>query len=264
MPSLNEFPDPFELRSKLSLVKPLPWHFAGNGYEVFFEIEPSTAKELLPPPLSLSRFPGLLSVVFSDMVSTSHAQDMVSDPYACQYQECLVKIHCQYDGQAGWYVPLSFVDKDFSLVRGIFQGFPKRIATISMTRFHTHHSQVASVAEFGKVKALADRIGAGSISLELEVRGSGPELPSDLGRMYVMRHIPDITTPGHPLVHDLCELSVRDHVKVQLAAGDGFAEIETVDAFGMVTPKKFFGARAISEGFTLTGARSLYSYINLN
>ena len=51
-----------------------------------------------------------------------------------QYKECFVVVRCSYGGATYSRCVLIWVDKDFALARGWFQGYPKKLGSIWMTR----------------------------------------------------------------------------------------------------------------------------------
>ena len=43
------------------------------------------------------------------------------NPERAVYHECLVMLHCAYEGETGYIVPYIQVDNDFRLMRGFIQ-----------------------------------------------------------------------------------------------------------------------------------------------
>ena len=51
-----------------------------------------------------------------------------------QYKECFVVVRCTYAGETYSRCVYIWVDKDFALARGWYQGYPKKLGAIWMTR----------------------------------------------------------------------------------------------------------------------------------
>ena len=51
-----------------------------------------------------------------------------------QYKECFVVVRCRYGGETYSRCVCIWVDKDFALARGWYQGYPKKLGSIWMTR----------------------------------------------------------------------------------------------------------------------------------
>jgi acetoacetate decarboxylase len=78
---------------------------------------------------------GSCSFVFADWSSSSDADPRVrDDPARGQYKEAYAVLYGTYDGKPVGRVPFIWVDNDLSLVRGLIQGFPKKLGHIAMTR----------------------------------------------------------------------------------------------------------------------------------
>ena len=51
-----------------------------------------------------------------------------------QYKEVFLVVRCKYQGDTYTRCLFIWVDKDFAMLRGIFQGYPKRLGSIHLTR----------------------------------------------------------------------------------------------------------------------------------
>ena len=56
------------------------------------------------------------------------------DPVRSQYKECFVVVRCTWNGEHYSRCVYIWVDKDFALARGWYQGYPKKLGSIWMTR----------------------------------------------------------------------------------------------------------------------------------
>ena len=127
------FPKTPEGRS--SLIPPPPWHYSGEMLTVEYRTDPARVEGLLPEGAALSRDdPGAVAVIWADWQSCGDDFSEVLDPVRSQYKECFVVIRCEWEGQTWSRSPFIWVDKDFALVRGYHQGYPKKLGDIWMTR----------------------------------------------------------------------------------------------------------------------------------
>jgi hypothetical protein len=73
-------------------------------------------------------------MIWADWQSCGDSFEEVLDPVRSQYKECFAVIRCKWDGQTWSRSPYIWVDKDFAMVRGYHQGYPKKLGEIWMTR----------------------------------------------------------------------------------------------------------------------------------
>ena len=91
--------------------------------------------DLLPEGLALAEEdPGAVAVIWADWQSCSDGFEEILDPVRAQYKECFVVVRCQWEGTTWSRCPYIWVDKDFAMVRGYHQGYPKKLGEIWMTR----------------------------------------------------------------------------------------------------------------------------------
>ncbi|MEM0088966.1 MAG: acetoacetate decarboxylase family protein [Archaeoglobaceae archaeon] len=93
-------------------------------------------------------------------------------PQLVQYNECAVFTRVFIDGKSYAYCPFMYVDNDLSLVRGLLAGFPKKIATIAITKKHP-------MLQMKKLGANASRSGYSLIKVIVEIEGDAKSLPFD-------------------------------------------------------------------------------------
>jgi acetoacetate decarboxylase len=117
-----------------AILTPPPWHYSGEIISVDFTADPSVVAALMPPGIEPAG-DGAASLVFADWSSASDADPRVrDDPARGQYKEAYAILYGTSDGKPVGRVPFIWVDSDLSLVRGLIQGFPKKLGQIAMTR----------------------------------------------------------------------------------------------------------------------------------
>jgi acetoacetate decarboxylase len=118
-----------------SLLPPPPWHYSGEMITVEYRTDPDRVAELLPDGASLaSNDPGAVALIWADWQSSGDDLSEVLDPVRSQYKETFAVIRCEWDDQLWSRCPFIWVDKDFAMVRGYHQGYPKKLGEIWMTR----------------------------------------------------------------------------------------------------------------------------------
>jgi hypothetical protein len=102
---------------------------------VEYRTEPERVAELLPAGASLADDdPGAVSLIWADWQSCGDDLVETLDPVRSQYKECFAVVRCKWEEKTWSRSPYIWVDKDFALVRGYHQGYPKKMGDIWMTR----------------------------------------------------------------------------------------------------------------------------------
>ena len=118
-----------------SLVPAPPWHYSGQMLTIEYRTDPAAVAELLPAPLELAADdPGAVAVIWADWQSCSDDGNELLDPVRSQYMETFVVVRCQYRGETYSRCVYIWVDKDFAMVRGHHQGYPKKMGELYLTR----------------------------------------------------------------------------------------------------------------------------------
>ncbi|MFD9635089.1 acetoacetate decarboxylase family protein [Streptomyces violascens] len=160
MSSVRGYFHPKTATGESSVVPAPPWHYSGDVLTVEYRTDPARVRELLPHPLELApEDPGAVALVWADWQSCSASRDELLDPVRAQYKEALAVVRCSYRGQVHSRCVYIWVDKDFALVRGFHQGYPKKLGSIHQTRPHPFGPapRIEAGARFGATLAAADR-----------------------------------------------------------------------------------------------------------
>jgi acetoacetate decarboxylase len=144
-----------------SLLPAPPWHYSGDLLTVEYRTDPARVAELLPAPLELApEDPGAVALIWADWQSCGDSGEELLDPVRAQYRECFAVVRCSYDGTVYSRCVYIWVDKDFALVRGQYQGYPKKLGSIHQTRPHPFGRAAPRIAPGGRFAgtlAAADR-----------------------------------------------------------------------------------------------------------
>jgi acetoacetate decarboxylase len=214
---------PLTPAGKHSVVHGPPWWFDMDCIQFDYFVEPNMAMAFLPRPLALDdTAPGAIQLAFCDSTAVSEDQpDLhVWAPGDANYLECLLKIRCRQDGRAGYYVALSWVTNDQSLVRGFLQGFPKRLARIDMTRFF-RAKQCGGAFQGSQLGARVQTNDGMSLSVvhTCEHRGTEADLPS--GPFLLRQHVPCVGVAAGTMIDQLVEPVVESSVISDIWVGHG-------------------------------------------
>jgi acetoacetate decarboxylase len=258
-------PFPRTASGRASLLPPPPWHYSGDLLTVEYRTDPSHVRAVLPPDVDLvhdDEDPGAVAFIWADWQSCGDDGAELLDPIRSQYKEAFVVVRCRYDGQVYSRCVFIWVDKDFALVRGYLQGYPKKLGSIHQTRPVTLGSggpRLEAGGRFGMTLAASDRrLATATITLEGEVSDGG-------------------FVNGHPMLHHRwfpsIELNGRDSLSevvtmsgVDVELGPVFAGSATLELFDapteeltLLAPDEILGGYFRTVGTTFTGGRTLHS-----
>lgn len=155
----NSFTAPFTQTGRSSLVPPPPWHYAGWLVNVAFEFDAFAASILVPP--TAGRAVGRGCVHFADWQACTDGHELL-DPVLAQYRETIVVLELERpNGSHCMYCPAIWVDQDISLMRGLLQGWPKKMGSTWLTRSlpldHPAASPLRRGSRFGASLSVKDR-----------------------------------------------------------------------------------------------------------
>src|SRR5690349_7791038 len=135
MAELRGFLAPRSPEGAASLVPAPPWHYAGDVLTIEYRAASGSVARWLPSGVEPAEDePDAVALVFADWQSCSADGDELLDPVRSQYKEAFIVVRCRHDGETYSRCILIWVDKDFALARGWFQGYPKKLGSIWMTR----------------------------------------------------------------------------------------------------------------------------------
>jgi acetoacetate decarboxylase len=161
MSAVKGFFYPRTATGSASLIPPPPWHYSGDLLTVEYRTDPARVAELLPEPLApAAEDPGAVALIWADWQSCSSSREELLDPVRSQYKEAFVVVRCSFRGTTYSRCVYIWVDKDFAVLRGMHQGYPKKLGSMWQTRPHpfSHAApQLAPGGMFGATLAAGDR-----------------------------------------------------------------------------------------------------------
>lgn len=210
-----------------SLIPTPPWHYSGEMLTVEFRADPARVAELLPEEATLLEDdPGLCALIWADWQSCGDDFSEILDPVRSQYKECFAVIRCRWGGEVWSRSPYIWVDKDFALVRGYHQGYPKKLGEIWMTRpvvVGSAGPRLEPGGRFGATLSVAGRlIAKAEITLRDEAERPGE---SNAHPMLHNRYWPSIELGGEPSMDELVTMRGYDGEIADVWSGDASLEL---------------------------------------
>jgi acetoacetate decarboxylase len=261
---MKGLPFPRTESGRASLLPTPPWHYSGDLLTVEYRTDPRNVRAVLPPDVSLvndDEDPGAVAFIWADWQSCGADGAELLDPVRSQYKEAFVVVRCRYEGHLYSRCVFIWVDKDFALVRGYLQGYPKKIGSIHQTRPVSVGSagpRLEPGGLFGMTLAANDRrLATATVRLE------GPSSSNGFVNGHPMLHhrwFPKIELNGED---SLSEVVTMSGVNVEL--GPGFAGTATLELFeapseelARLAPLEILGGYFRSVGTTFAGGRTLH------
>ncbi|MFN3384692.1 MAG: acetoacetate decarboxylase family protein [Archaeoglobaceae archaeon] len=175
---------------------------------------------------------GELWFYFAEIISRSPKCPELNyeTPQLVQYNECAIFTRVFVGGKSYAYCPFMYVDNDLSLVRGLLAGFPKKIASIAITKRHP-------MLKMKKIGANASRSGYNLIKIVVELQKEESSLPFEsFGPWLTRRYF-------EPLNVDELLLFNFDATYGKIESGDAFVEVnggvnDRLEAFRAVEVKR--------------------------
>lgn len=212
VPELQGFMLPRTPQGEASIVPPPPWHYSGDVLTVEYRTDPANVAALLPDSVEpAEEDPGAVALIWADWQSCRDDGRELLDPVRSQYKEAFVVVRCRHGGETYSRCVYIWVDKDFALARGWYQGYPKKLGSIWMTRPVTvgrAGPRLEAGGVLGATLAANDRRLA---EVTVTLRGPAPDggfvnaLP-----MLHSRWMPAIDPAGRPSLDELVTMRSQD------------------------------------------------------
>jgi acetoacetate decarboxylase len=178
MGDLAGFFYPRTATGRSSLLPEPPWHYSGDLLTVEYRTDPARVAELLAAPRAPAPDdPGAVALIWADWQSCGETGEELLDPVRAQYRECFAVVRCTFEGRLYSRCVYIWVDADFALARGLYQGYPKKLGSIHQTRPHPFGRAAPRIGPGGRFAgtlAAADRrLAQAVVTLREESPGNG-------------------------------------------------------------------------------------------
>lgn len=245
---------------RASALPPPPWHYSGEAIAVDFTADPDRVAELLPPGFEPAG-DGSCSFVACDWSSAADRDPRIrDDPARGQYKEAYVVLHGTFDGKRAGRVPYIWVDSELSLVRGLVQGFPKKMGEIHMTRPVELGRGGVRKEPGGRFAAHVSSVGRRLVTLAVTIDEAREKTyPKGIAAPLVHTRLWPAVDREEPAVHELSRGAVTDFqvgtVWHGAAALDfGTSEFEELD---VLAPTEVGDGWVLSLAFSVTGGTTI-------
>jgi acetoacetate decarboxylase len=240
-----------------NLIDDAPYGWGADMLAVYFRCDPAHIQQLLPGSLKVADGLCMAYIGTFQSVSKARPKPALHNPAAMEYREAAISIACTHDGRPGYFPTFMWVDHEWSLMRGLLNGFPKKMAEPVLSRPHRLNPLTGGLAEGAAVGGICSRHGFTllQLGLEIERRGTPDDLPS---RPATFGHrLFPAWDPSQSAVSELVEVN-----RSQLVVDDvwlGRAELRLGEApdeeLSWFTPEEIVGGATYSYGFVIEGAR---------
>jgi acetoacetate decarboxylase len=248
---------------RASLLPPPPWHYSGDLLTVEYRTDPQRVRDLLPDEVDLAHDdedPGAVALIWADWQSCGGDGAELLDPVRAQYREAYTVVRCRFRGQLYSRCVFIWVDKDFALVRGYLQGYPKKLGSIHQTRPVTvgrAGPRLGSGGRFGMTLAAADRrLASATVTLGSESSSNGFV---NSHPMLHHRRFPGIELDGRDSLDEVVTMS-----GVDVEIGPTYSGTATLELFEspteelhLLAPREIIGGYFRSVGSTFVGGATL-------
>lgn len=255
--TLRGYSAPLSPDGRAGLVPPPPWHYSGDFLLVEYRTDPAAVAALLPPELEPADDPGAVAAIFADWQSCSADLHELVDPIQAQYREFFLVVGCRFGGEPASRCVYIWVDKDFALLRGWIQGFPKKLGSIHMTRLFPVGRAAPRLepgARFGATCTANDReIARAAVTLR-QVSATGPTVNDP--PMHNTRHFPAYDGL-RPDVFELVRAGGFDREVTEVWEGDAELRFgpDTLEDLRAIAPREILKGFRFSFGYTVHGGQ---------
>ncbi|MFM7246740.1 MAG: acetoacetate decarboxylase family protein [Actinomycetota bacterium] len=266
---LQGFCYPLTPDGRSSLVGDMPWHYATEYLTIAYRADPAAIAAYLPAPLEPGPEPDMAYVAFSRWWSVwdGDRELAVTNPERTQYQEAAIWVNCSYRGEPGQICLQIWVSNDFTMARGWFMGFAKKLGQVHITDTHPLNPVQSAFGPGerakGYVVAHGERLIEGTMTAERRI--AREELPAPMGRpLFHIRHFPSIVRGAKPSVLELVRLgaeNVRFGDDIWAGTGELTFLPSDLEEHMPLAPREIVGAYRFSSGYTFPGGEVLHSWV---
>jgi hypothetical protein len=169
-----------------SIIPSPPWHYVGDFLVIEYWADPDAVAAVLPEGLTpFADDPGRCAALFVDWQSCSDSGEELLDPVRGQYKECFIVANAMLGTEHVTTCPYIWVDRDFALIRGWIQGFPKKLGEVHMTR------------SFGLDCLAEGRVFAGTLTAHGRLLAEGSVTPAQVSESGPTHNDPPLINHRH-------------------------------------------------------------------
>ena len=230
-----------------------PWHYGADYITVYFRGEKSALADLVPRPFEVAD--GLCLGYVCEIVSVAESglEMAAYRPDRTLYHEAAIGVKCGYRGRPGVYFPVMWVTTEWSLLRGLLNGYQKRLADkISMTKLHPLNPGMKGIAAGSRFGGFCVKGPEQTLSLQVQVEkeAASDALPK-FGATFGTRRYPR-TEESQGAVDEPVEIEKANSRVSEVWVGTG--SLSTALGVGKIEP---VSGAVYRSGFTILGSKVL-------
>ncbi len=245
---------------KAAIVDEGPFHWGIDYVTTYFRGEKEKLQRLLPEGLKITDGSGIAYVGEFISVSEKSPEAVYLDPAQTVYHEAAIGLACNHAGRPGVYFVFMWVDKDWSLIRGWLNGYPKKLADdIVMTKLHPLNPLTGGIKVGSQLSGYATRHGERIFTVHVKVNRKGSsEDVIRFGSTYGLRLFP-ATHPSQTHVQELVEVSKSPPKVDDVWVGEGELMLGNLhgEELDLLRPLEASYGCVYRTGFTISGAKVL-------
>lgn len=260
------YPSP---RGISSLVGDLPWHYGTEHLDIVFRADPKAIASFLPEPLKPGENPDQVVISFGKWWSLwDNGLDMPSlNPERTWYMETILWVGSSLNGEQGKTCLQSWVDNDFTMARGMYMGFNKKLGQTVMTDLQPMNPQMKAIGKgtpmSGYCVSHGERLFEGNVTLEEEIPYQ--DLPDPILKIpFNIRHFPSMVRNAPPSVFEVVRIDMTDLTQSE-KAWKGPASVKLLpselEEYMVLEPQEVIGGYYFFNGATVQGGEVLHSWV---
>ena len=251
------------------LVGDIPWHYGTEYLTILYHTQPGAIASTCRPlwnPAPIQTWPMLRSVS-GGRFQKARKTWLMSIRNRTQYREAAIWASCSFQGQPAQICLHIWVDNDFSMARGWFMGFPKKLGEISMTEYQPLNPIMPPLGVDSRMKGFVSTHGERLIEGSMEIKRSikPAELPKPIGLpVFHIRHFPSIVAGADPSVLELVKLGAENVHQGKIAwegSGDLKFYPSEIEEHMDLSPREILGAYFYSSGYTFPGGEVVHDWL---
>ena len=207
----------------------------------------------MPDPFKI--LDGMCMAYVCEIISVSDqgASMVATQPDRTVYHEAAVGVKCSFGEKTGAYFPVMWVTTEWSLLRGLLNGYQKRLADkIAMTKLHPLNPGLRPMSPGTVASGFCVKGDQRTLSVRVEIarKGAPGDLPG-FGSTFGMRRFPQ-THESQGSVSEAVEILKSNSRLDDVWLGDGAFE-STLD----LGETAVAGGAVYRSGFTISGSAVL-------
>jgi acetoacetate decarboxylase len=251
---------PLSSTGRSALVPPPPWHFSGEVLIVEYVVDPERMREFMPAGVEADD-EGRAAAIFGSWQSCSDGGAELLDPVRSQYKEFYVALRCRVAGRTMVRCAFCWVDKDFSLVRGLVQGYPKKLGSVWMTRTFSVGRAAPPLARGSRFAATLAANDRRLVELEVALERPGDIAPEMMTAPLVHTRLFPAWASEGASVDELVTGGSRDQETSEIWQGSGQVSFSSApgEELDALQPDRVLGGWRLLFAETLDGGELVLS-----